>query len=118
MMKPFLIALSFALFTATPAQATGGFVCRTAGAGPIEASMGFGHVPGSPLIVTRLTEGGREVPSRPAQWWLDDKELRLLLIAEDALREELTIRAKRSGSVYDGSVWRNGKKRWVRCRED
>ncbi|HJS40934.1 MAG TPA: hypothetical protein VJ763_05970 [Sphingomicrobium sp.] len=107
-----------ALMIAAPAQATGGFQCRTAGPEPIEASVGFGHVPGARLIATRLIEKGRVVPVRPAQWWLDRSELRLLLIGEDALREELVIRARRNGHAYDGSLWRNGTRRWVRCRED
>ena len=107
-----------ALILTTPAGATGGFVCRTAGPDPIEASVGFGHVPGAPLIATRLIEEGLVVPVRPAQWWFDQSELRLLLIGEDALREEVLIRASRNGPVYDGSLWRNDKRRWVRCRED
>jgi hypothetical protein len=116
-MKRLLFALPLLLLTATPAQATGGFVCRTAGPGPVEVTMGFGHVPGSPLIATRLTDRGRVVPARQAQWWLDKDELRLLLIDKDAMREELLIRARRNGQTYDGSLWRDGKRRWVRCRE-
>ena len=117
-MKRLLFALPLALIAGTPAHATGGFVCRTAGAAPIEAAVGFGHVPGSPVIITRLIDGSRVVPSRHAQWWLDKDELRLLLVGTDAMREELLIRAKRNGHTYDGSLWRNGKRRWVRCRED
>lgn len=117
-MERLLFVLPFMLFAATPAEATGGFVCRTAGPNPVAASVGFGHVPGSPLLVTRLTDDGQVVPARSAQWWLDNSELRLLLIGEDALREEVLIRARRNGHSYDGSLWRNGKRRWVRCRED
>jgi len=80
--------------------------------------VGFGHVPGSPLILTRLIDDGRVVPVRQAQWWLDNSEIRLLLIAPGAQQEELTLRAKRNGYVYDGSMWRAGKRRWVRCHED
>ena len=99
------------------AHATGGLVCRTAGAKPIEVAVGFGHVPGSPLILTRLLDNGRQIPVSQAQWWLDNSEVRLLLIAPDAHREELTLRARRNRHVYDGSVWRSGQRRWVRCRE-
>ena len=80
--------------------------------------MGFGHVPGSPLILTRLTDNGRPVPVQSAQWWLDISELRLLLLSPTAMREELVIRAHRNRHFYDGSLWRNGLQRWVRCRED
>ena len=69
------------------------------------------------MILTRLIENGRHIPVTQAQWWLDNSEVRLLLIAPDARREELTLRARRNGHVYDGSVWRGAKRRWVRCRE-
>ena len=115
-MKRLLIALLLVL-SASPALATGGFVCRTAAAPPLIVSLGFGHVPGSPLILIRLTDSGRQVPVQSAQWWLDDKEMRLVLINPDAMRVELTMRARRNGYVYDGSVVRGGRSRWVRCRE-
>ena len=106
------------LAAATPAHATGGLICRTAGARPVEVSLGFGHVPGSPLIATRLRDGGRTVPVTAAQWWLDNREVRVLLVAPQATKQELLLRAKRNGYVYDGSLWRSGQRRWVRCRED
>ena len=116
-MKRLLLGLPLAFLAVSPAFATGGLVCRTAGARPIEVSVGFGHVPGSPLILTRLRDNGRQVPATHAQWWLDNDEVRLLLIAPNAHREELKLRARRKGHVYDGSLWRGGKRRWVRCRE-
>lgn len=116
-MKKLLLALPLAVFAATPAHATGGFVCRTAGANPVEVAVGFGHVPGSPLIARRLLDRGRVIPVADAQWWLDDRELRLLLISPQAQRKEVEVRARRNGHVYDGSLWRGGKRRWVRCRE-
>ena len=94
-------------------------VCETAGAKPIEVAVGFGHAVGAPLIssATRLLDNGVEVPVIAPQWWLDGKEFRLLLADPDALRREAIIKARRNGDVYDGSIWRNGKRRWVRCRE-
>ena len=106
------------LMLAAPAYATGGLVCRTANARPIIVSVGFGHVPGSPLIASRLVDAGRAVPVSAAQWWLDDTEVRLILVGATALRQELLLRAKRNGFAYDGSLWRSGKRHWVRCRED
>lgn len=116
-MKKAILATLVLAVIATPAQATGGFVCRTAGANPVEVGLGFGHVPGSPLIATRLLDRGRVVPVRQAQWWLDDRELRLLLTDPNAMRREVIVRARRNGHVYDGSLWRGGRQRWVRCRE-
>ena len=114
-LAPFAVA---AIAFAAPAHATGGLVCRTAGAKPIEANLGFGHVPGSPLILTRLLDSGRNIPVTAAQWWLNDKEVRVIFVSPNAHRQELLLRAKRSGHVYDGSLWRGDKRRWVRCRED
>ena len=113
-----LIVAAAALVVAAPAHATGGLVCRTAGAHPTEVSLGFGHVPGSPLILVRLLDAGRNVPVSAAQWWLDNQEVRVLLISTGALKQELVLRARRTGFVYDGNLWRSGKRRWVRCRED
>ena len=112
------LVVAVALIVAAPAHATGGLVCRTAGARPIEVSLGFGHVPGSPLILVRLLDAGRNVPVSAAQWWLDNQEVRALLIGTGAHKQELLLRAKRTGYVYDGSLWRYGKRRWIRCCEN
>ena len=74
-------------------------------------------MPGSPLILTHLLDNGRDVPAQSAQWWLDNEEMRLVLIDPDAHREQLKLKARRNGFVYDGTLWRNGKRRWIRCRE-
>jgi len=34
-----------------------------------------------------------------------------------AQKQEMLLRATRHGRTYDGNVWRDGKRRWVRCRE-
>lgn len=117
-MNKYVVLVSLTMLSASPAHATGGLVCRTATAKPIEVAMGFGHVPGSPLIVTRLIDAGRTVPVSATQWWLDSKEVRLILIGANAMRQELLLRARRNGHFYDGSVWRGGRRQWVRCRED
>lgn len=115
-LAPVLVVI--AIGVAAPAHATGGLICRTAGPRPIQVSVGFGHVPGSPLILTQLLDNGRTVPVKSAQWWLDNSEVRLLLVGPNAMREELLLRAKRNRWTYDGSLWRSGKRHWVRCRED
>ena len=115
-MRPLVMTLLLVSLPAA-ANATGGFTCRTAGQRPIEVAVGFGHVPGSPLILTRLTDNRRLVPVRNAQWWLDDRELRLLLTDPNAQRREVIVKARRNGATYDGDLWRGGKRHWVRCRE-
>ena len=79
--------------------------------------MTIGHVFGSPLVSATLVDNGRTVRTAKAQWWMDRNEVRLLLTRPDAGAEEVLLRAGRRGSVYDGSLWRGGKRRWVRCRE-
>ena len=104
---------------ALPAYATGGFQCRTSGPKPILVSIGFGHAPGAPLLrdAMRLTDDGRSIPVSAPQWWFDQSELRLLLADPSALRREAIIKARRNGRTYDGSLWRGGRRYWVRCRE-
>ena len=89
----------------------------TAGARPLEIALVFGHVAGSPLAATNMRDGGRPVEVRHAQWWLDQREMRLILTDPQAIRQEAIVRVTRNGRVYDGNVWRGGQRRWVRCRE-
>jgi hypothetical protein len=112
-----LPALLTATLAAAPAHATGGFNCRTAGSRPVQVDIGFGHVSGAPLFSQRLIDNGRQVPVTAPQWWFDGAELRLLLASPDAMRREAILRARKNGPFYDGSIWRNGRRRWVRCRE-
>ncbi len=115
-MPSFTIAL---LAAATPAHATGGLRCETAGPQPIEVLLGFGHVPSASLFLAKLTDDGESVPVTASQWWMQESELRLALVSEDASRVELLLSAKWKDVAhsYDGEIWRNGRKRWVRCRE-
>ena len=115
-MRLILPALVLSAF-ATPALATGGMTCRTAGPQPVKVTVGFGHVPGAPIILSRLIDDGRNVPVSAPQWWLDNREVRLVLASPAATRQELVLKAVRNGRVYDGSIWRGGKRRWVRCNE-
>lgn len=114
-----VLAAVLSIAAATPGYATGGMVCQTAGPRPIRVSIGFGHAPGAPLLAdaTRLTENGRNIPVTAPQWWLDNSELRILLSDRGAMRREAIIKTRRNGAAYDGSIWRNGQRRWIRCRE-
>ena len=116
-MKRVPLGLLLAFFAASPAFATGGLVCRTAGAPPLQVAVVISHTAVSSVVSARLTDNRREVPVAVAQSWLEPNELRLDLTDRNAVRHELRLRAKRNGNVYDGSLWRGGKRRWVRCRE-
>ena len=116
-MKKSLTVLPLLLAVPVPAHATGGVTCKTAGQKPIEVSLVIGHAAGSPLVSGRMTDAGRAVEVRAAQWWFDASELRLRFVDPQATRSELTIEARRTGRYYDGALQRSGVSRWVRCRE-
>ena len=115
-MNKFFLAVML-IGVASPAMATGGLVCSTAGPRPINVAAVIGHTAVSAVVSARLTDNGREVPVTIAQSWLEPDELRLDLTDRNAARHELRLRARRSADTYDGSLWRGGKRRWVRCRE-
>jgi len=79
--------------------------------------MVISHTAVSSVVSARLADNGREVPVALAQSWLEPNEVRLDLTDKNAARHELRLRAKKNGRSYDGSVWRLGQRRWVRCRE-
>ena len=60
--------------------------------------MGFGHVPGSAAHIDAAARRRRTVPVSAAQWWLDNNEVRVLLVGANALEQELLLRAKRSAT--------------------
>jgi hypothetical protein len=116
-MKKLLLALPLAFLFASPAEATGGFVCRTAGERQVQVSVVIGHTAVASVVSATLTDNGRAVPVTVAQSWLDPNEFRLDLVDSNAVRHELRVRTRRNGDTYDGSLWRGGERRWVRCRE-
>lgn len=113
------LAFSGLIMLSAPAHATGGLSCKTADQRPIVVSLGFGHVPSAGLFLARLVDDKREIEVTPSQWWMYGPQLRLALVSADATREELILIAHWNDAAhsYDGSVWRSGRKRWVRCRE-
>jgi hypothetical protein len=115
-MKLGLLLLPLAL-AAAPAQATSSMLCSTAGDKPIAALLVIGQAAISSVVQASLTDDGREIPVQVAQSWIDQDELRLDLVDPNAERQELRLLAKAKGEGYDGSLWRNGKRRWVRCGE-
>lgn len=106
-----------ALLTAVPAHATGGLICRTAGANPIQVALVISHTAVPAVVSARLTDRGRDIAVVTAQSWFETGEVRVDLVDRNAQRHEARIRAVRRGAAYDGSLWRNGMRRWVRCRE-
>ena len=116
-MKRLVLAAICSALTATPAFATGGMICRTAGAQPVEIALVISHTAVPSIVSARLTDNGRDIPVSVAQSWLEAKEVRLDLTDKQALRHEARLNVQANGRSYDGSLWRSGKRRWVRCRE-
>ena len=118
-MKRLLLAAATALLASSPAQATAGLVCSTAGDRPIQLALVISHTAVPSIVSARLTDNGGEVPVVTAQSWLDTGEVRIDLTDRNAMRHEARLRAVwRPGSrSYDGSLWRGGQRHWVRCRE-
>jgi hypothetical protein len=111
------IAAAVLAAVAAPAQATGGLTCSTAGARPLSLWLVISHTAVPAIVSARLSDDGRDVPVAVAQAWLEPNEVRLDLSDRNAMKHELRLRARANGRAYDGSLWRNGKRRWVRCRE-
>jgi len=116
-MARLFLALPIALLATAPANATGGLMCSTAGPRPVEVQLVIGHTVVSNIVQARLSDNGRDIAVTVAQAWLEPNELRLDLTDPNAERHELRLRVKRRGETYDGSLWRGGKRRWVRCEE-
>lgn len=116
-MNKHLLAIPLAFLATAPAYATGVMFCTTGGAKSVDLSLVISHVVAGPLVSATLTDNGAEVPTEKAQWWLDEKEMRLILIDPNAEREELVLIAKRRGDDYVGTVKRAGRSRPVHCEE-
>ena len=62
-MTKFAIAVPLLAFAATPAEATGGLICRTSGQRPLEIALVVGHTAVSAIVSARLSDNGRNVPA-------------------------------------------------------
>ena len=114
-----LVAATLGLFS-SPANATGGFLCKTAGAEKIELSVGIGHVPGGPLIGHQLKRGERKLDTQAEQWWFNDAEMRILLTDAKTLDRVAimeTRRQKNRWETFDGTITIGGQRHWIRCYE-
>ncbi|HET9336955.1 MAG TPA: hypothetical protein VFO12_11195 [Sphingomicrobium sp.] len=107
------------LLIAAPAQATTGLICSTAGKAPIQLALAISHTAVPAVVSARLTDNRRDIPVVTAQSWFDQSEIRLDLVDRNAMRHEARLRAtwRAASKSYDGSLWRNGTRRWIRCRE-
>ena len=114
-----MLFAALAVMAAAPASATTGLICSTSSSPPIHLALTISHTAVPAVVSVRLTDNRREVPVITAQSWFDPSEVRLDLTDRNAMRHEARLRAKWNPKArsYDGSLWRGGKRRWVRCRE-
>jgi hypothetical protein len=115
------MVLGFAavLLAPAPAFATSGLICSTSASRPLQIALAISHTAVPSVVSARLTDNRREVPVVTAQSWFDTNEIRVDLVDRNALRHEARLRAtwRPASRSYDGTLWRAGKRRWVRCRE-
>ena len=106
------------LLVAAPARATTGLICSTADP-PIQLALTISHTAVPAVVSARLTDNRRDVPVVTAQSWFDTSEIRVDLVDRNAMRHEARLRAtwRSATRSYDGTLWRGGKRRWIRCRE-
>ena len=84
------------------------------------ASRGIGHA-----TVKRFASAGWRVISCSRHPFPEDcpweagpeDHIQVDLADPNATRREARLLAKKNGRFYDGSIWRGGQRRWVRCRE-
>ena len=107
------------LLAATPASATTGLVCSTSASRPQHLALVIGHTAVPAVVSARLTDNRREVSVVVAQSWFDSSEVRVDLVDRNAMRHEARLRAtwRTASRSYDGTLWREGRRRWIRCRE-
>lgn len=116
-MNKLLLSVPIALLIAAPAGATTGLICNTAGPRPVQLALAISHTAVPAVVSVLLTDNRREVAAVTAQSWFDANEVRVDLVDRKALRHEARLSAKRNGASYDGTIWRDGQRRWIRCRE-
>lgn len=118
-MKRFLLAALTLFLWVAPAHATTGLICSSAGDRPIHLALAISHTAVPAVVSARLTDTRRDVPVVTAQSWFDTSEIRVDLVDNNAMRHEARLRAawRPKSASYDGVIWRNGQRRWIRCRE-
>lgn len=118
-MKKLMFLMGACIF-AVPAHATTGLICSSGGPPPIQLALAISHTAVPSIVSARLTDNRRDIQVVTAQSWFDRREVRIDLVDRNAMRHEARLRAtwRPSSRSYDGTIWRNGKGRWVRCRED
>jgi hypothetical protein len=118
-------AALLALAAASPASATGGFLCSPIdGTGP-GISLVIGHGIPSGVIGAALKENGRwrssmqaEVPMVLQRTWIDKERTWVDIIHRQTGAPEAQLRVRNQGFGGTGTLVRKGRTYQVRCRQD
>lgn len=118
-----ILAIALLACAATPAAATGGYVCTTEGSAPIEVAIVTGHGVAPMIAQVRLTEGERTLSTAGdapglaiLQSWIDEREIRLDLTDPGVRGYEARVRAETTGALEArGTLERGGKTYRLRC---
>lgn len=120
-----LPAALLALATASPALATGGFVCSPVnGKGPV-ISLVIGHGIPSGVVGVNLKERGRWLSTgKPNdgivldQSWIDKERTWVDVIHRETGAPEAQLRVRNQGYGGTGTLVRKGRTYQVRCMQD
>ena len=120
------VALSL-LFAASPVLATGTIHCRSQLQPDLEVYLAVGYAGDASIASARLIDAGRvlqtdDLPDSPrlGQSWLDDQDLRVVIVDsnhENVLARLLATRRGPTGR-YAGSLRYRGRTYAVSCRSD
>ena len=113
------------LAAASPALATGGFVCAPTNAKEPMISLVIGHgIPGG-VVGAALKENGRwrstmqaEVPLVLQRSWIDKERTWVDIVHRRTGAPEAQLRVRNQGYGGTGTLVRKGRTYQVRCRQD
>ena len=124
-MRTLSLAPLILLALATPAGATGGFLCTAVGQEEPALSLVIGHgIPGG-VVAANLREGGRWLSTYAPvdriiidQWWIDRERTWVDLVDRETGEPAAQLRVTNHRFGGSGTLARNGRTFAVRCRED
>ncbi len=125
-MRLIAYAAAVAFAAASPAVATGGFLCSPVSGKEPWISLVIGHgSPGDGVIGAALKEGGRwrstmqpEVPLVLKRATMDRERTSVDIVHRRTGAPEAQLRVRNRGSGGTGTLVRKGRTYQVRCRQD
>lgn len=118
-----IFAIALLACAATPAGATGGYVCTAEGERPIQLAIVTAHGVAPMIAQVQLSDGedrlstaGEEARLAILQSWIDEREIRLDLTDPAVRGFEARVRAKVTGPLEARGTLERGRKIYnLRC---